>query len=233
MIDIRKSHDRGAANHGWLQSRHTFSFGDYYDPAHMGFGPLRVINEDRVAPAAGFGTHGHRDMEIVSYVIDGALQHADSLGGGSIIRPGEVQRMTAGSGVRHSEYNASKTDPVHFLQIWILPEAEGLAPGYEQKAFDPAGADDAFQALVSRDGREGSLRIHQDAGIFRARLSAGAELTRTADPERLYWLQAVTGALEVNGARLEAGDGAAIRRADRLDLSGVTDAEILLFDLAA
>ena len=231
MLEIRKSDERGAANFGWLDTKHTFSFGHYVDPKFMGIGPLRVINEDRVDPAAGFDTHGHKDMEIISYVLSGALEHKDSIGTGSIIRPGEVQRMTAGKGIRHSEYNHSKTDPVHFLQIWIIPEAEGLEPGYEQKSFDPELSRGALQLVGSRDGRDGSVTIHQDADLYVSRLAPGQRVTHDTNSDRVLWVQVAHGSAHVNGAQLDAGDGASIRNVSSVELTGVEDAEILLFDM--
>ncbi|MEL6363318.1 MAG: pirin family protein [Pseudomonadota bacterium] len=231
MITIRKAEDRGPADFGWLKSRHSFSFGQYYDPKHMGFRSLRVINEDRVAPGAGFGAHPHKDMEILSYVLDGGLEHKDSLGTGSVIKPGDVQRMTAGTGVTHSEFNASRTDPVHFLQIWLLPEAKNLAPGYEQTSF--ASERDGRLALVaSRDGRDGSLTIHQDANIFASVLKAGGEAELSIAEGRGAWVQVARGSLAVNGERLDAGDGAAIEDVRRLAFATDEGAEFLVFDLA-
>jgi redox-sensitive bicupin YhaK (pirin superfamily) len=233
MLAIRPANDRGHVDLGWLNSRHTFSFGHYYDPQFMGFGPLRVINEDRVKPGQGFGTHGHRDMEIISYVLDGALEHKDSLGTGSVIRPGDVQRMTAGTGVRHSEYNASDTDPVHFLQIWILPEQDGLEPGYEQKTF----GDDEKRARLclvgSRDGRDGSVTIHQDADLYASLLGAGEVVTHDLGAGRHGWLQVARGSVRLDGNDLAAGDGVALRGSRHLSLEGREDAEILLFDMGA
>ncbi|PPD41399.1 MAG: quercetin 2,3-dioxygenase [Methylocystis sp.] len=230
MQTIRKSEDRGRADFGWLDSRHSFSFGHYRDPEHMGFGPLRVINEDRVAPGGGFPTHPHRDMEIVSYVLEGALEHKDSLGTGSVIRPGDVQRMTAGTGVTHSEYNASKTEPVHFLQIWIVPEREGLPPGYEQKRFDTVEKRGRLRLVASRDGREGSITIHRDADIYATVLGEGENLWRPLAPGRIAWVQVVRGEITVDGARLSAGDGIGISDALELRLAG--RGEALLFDMA-
>jgi redox-sensitive bicupin YhaK (pirin superfamily) len=231
MIAVRKADERGAANFGWLNSRHSFSFGHYYDPAHMGFRALRVINEDRVVPGAGFDTHGHRDMEIISYVLDGALAHKDSLGTGSTIRPGEVQRMSAGTGIRHSEFNASKTEPVHFLQIWILPEREGLAPGYEQREFPPEERKGRLRLLASRDGRDGSVTVHQDVDLYAAVLEAGETVTSRLAPGRHGWLQVARGAVTLNGQALAQGDGAAIRDVRDLAVAAEDDSEILLFDL--
>ena len=231
MITLRKSRDRGIANFGWLDSRHTFSFGHYYDPTQMGFGPLRVINEDRVAPGGGFPTHGHANMEIISVVLAGALEHRDSLGTGSVIRPGDVQRMSAGSGIQHSEFNASKTEPVHFLQIWIQPDRLNIAPGYEQKHFDPAARRDRLCLLASGDGREGSLTMRQDADLFGSLLAAGGVVEHAFAPGRRGWLQVARGEVECNGQRLYAGDGAAIEGEAALRVQATTEAEFLLFDL--
>ncbi|MDH3240926.1 MAG: pirin family protein [Alphaproteobacteria bacterium] len=232
MITIRPSEERGSANLGWLASRHSFSFGDYFDADHMGFGPLRVINEDWVRPGAGFATHGHRDMEIVTFVIEGALAHKDSTGGGSTIHPGNVQRMTAGTGVRHSEYNASDTEPVHLLQIWILPDEAGLAPGYEEKLFDLDGDGGALTLIAAPGGREGSLTIHQDAAVFHGRLADGGSVTHAPEPGRKLWIQVISGALAVNGTQASAGDGLAVSDEARLEIAGARDAEFLLFDMA-
>src|SRR6202521_2686090 len=199
MISVRHAAQRGTANFGWLDSRHTFSFGDYYDPEQMGFGPLRVINEDRVKPGAGFGTHGHEDMEIISYVLDGALEHKDSIGTGSVIRPGDVQVMSAGTGIRHSEFNHSKNEPVHFLQIWVLPDRKGLAPRYDQKSFPNSEKRDRLRLVGSSDGREGSIVIHQDADIYASLLSRGNAVTHALKAGRKSWIQVVGGAVEVNG----------------------------------
>ena len=231
-MKIRRSSERGRAEHGWLRSFHTFSFADYYDPAHMGFRELRVINEDRVQPRRGFGTHSHRDMEIVSYVLDGALEHKDSLGTGSVIRPGDVQRMSAGTGVSHSEFNHSATELVHFLQIWILPEREGLAPSYEQKRFPPEERRGKLRLLASRDGSAGSVRIHQDVALYGALLGVGESVEYTLRPGRHAWLQLARGRCEVGGLALEAGDGLAASDEASLRITGTRDAELLLFDLA-
>jgi quercetin 2,3-dioxygenase len=233
MITIRSAQDRGAVNLGWLDTRHTFSFGEYYDPSHMGFASLRVINEDKVTPSQGFPTHAHRDMEIVTYVLKGALEHKDSLGTGSIIRPGEVQRMSAGTGIRHSEYNASKTDPVHLLQIWILPEQNGIEPSYEQKKFELDQAQGQLKLVGSRDGREGSVTIHQDVSLYAGTLQNGDTITYSLTPGRAVWLQVARGAVTLNGQPLTAGDGAAIAQESNLTLEGTQAAEILLFDMAA
>jgi redox-sensitive bicupin YhaK (pirin superfamily) len=230
MITIRPSDERGHFDHGWLNTYHTFSFADYYDPSHMGFRSLRVINEDRVQPGMGFGTHGHRDMEILSYVLEGELEHRDSMGTGSIIRPGEVQRMTAGTGVTHSERNPSPDDLVHFLQIWILPEKRGLTPGYEQKAF--ADLNGRLRLLASGDGRDGSLTIHQDVDLYGAKLAVGAAVTHPFRPRRNGWLQIARGTAEIDGKRLSAGDGAAISDEAAVTIRAQGDTEALLFDLA-
>ena len=231
MITIRKAGERGGADHGWLNTKHTFSFADYYDPKFMGFRSLRVINEDRVQPGQGFGTHGHRDMEIVSYVLSGALEHKDNLGTGSIIRPGDVQRMSAGTGVLHSEYNPSRTDPVHFLQIWIFPDKKGIKPGYEQKAFPAAERTDVLRLVASRDGRDGSLTIHQDAELYTTLLSKGGSVSHAMKPGRFAWVQVARGEITLNGKALKTGDGASVSGESSLDLKGTKDAEVLLFDL--
>jgi redox-sensitive bicupin YhaK (pirin superfamily) len=228
MIRIRKSDERGHFDHGWLNTYHTFSFADYHDPDFMGFRDLRVINEDRVAPSQGFGTHGHRDMEIISYVLEGELGHADSMGTGSVIRPGEVQRMSAGTGVRHSEKNASD-QPVHFLQIWILPERHGITPGYEQKAFPASERDGRLRLVASRDGREGSLTIHQDVDLYTTTLHDGASVDFDFRPDRYGWVQVARGSVSLNGETLVAGDGAAIEKESHVTIAG--DGEVLLFDL--
>jgi len=232
MFTVRKAAERGGADYGWLRTAHTFSFNTYYDPAFMGFRSLRVINEDVVQPSQGFGEHGHRDMEIVTYVLSGRLGHRDSMDHESVLRAGEFQRMTAGRGVRHSEMNASADEPVHFYQIWLLPERPGLAPGYEQKAFPEAGRRDAWQVVASPDGRDGSLRIHQDASIHLATLGGGAELTRALAPGRHAWLQVLKGSVELNGRPLETSDGAAISDESSLSIKAGSPAEVMLFDLA-
>jgi quercetin 2,3-dioxygenase len=234
MITIRPAQARGAANFGWLDSRHTFSFGEYYDPNHMGFADLRVINEDEVSPGKGFSTHGHKDMEIISYVLEGALEHKDSIGTGSVIRPGDVQRMSAGTGIRHSEYNASQTDPVHFLQIWILPAEKDIEPGYEQKTFTAAEKQGQFRLVGSRDGREGSITIHQDVDLYAAELSNAAIAQHTFASSRVGWLQVARGSVKLNDQTLNAGDGAAIAQENAIAIQGITpDAEVLLFDMQA
>jgi redox-sensitive bicupin YhaK (pirin superfamily) len=227
MIQVRRAEDRGHFDHGWLNTYHTFSFADYYDPEFMGFRALRVINEDRVKPGRGFGTHSHRDMEIVTYVLDGELAHRDSMGTGSVTRPGEVQRMSAGSGVLHSEMNPSPVAPVHFLQIWILPESRGIEPSYEQKEFSREPG--KLLLVASHDGKDGSLTIHQDAKIFAATLD-GKSIAYDLPAGRYAWLQLARGAATVNGEELRAGDGAAIEDERKLTIEG--DGEILLFDLA-
>ncbi len=232
MITVRRGAERGLAELGWLTSRHTFSFGSYHDPRHMGFRALRVINDDWIAPGAGFDPHGHRDMEIVTYVLEGALEHNDSLGTGSVIRPGEVQRMSAGTGITHSEYNHSPTEPVHLLQIWIVPETAGLPPGYEQRDFPAAERRGRLRLVASRDGRDGSLTIHQDAALYAAVLEAGEAVSHGAKPGRHVWLHVARGAVDLNGHALEEGDGAAASDETRLDIAAREDAEILLFDLA-
>jgi redox-sensitive bicupin YhaK (pirin superfamily) len=231
-LTIRRASERGHAVHGWLDSFHTFSFADYQDPAHMGYRALRVINEDRVAPGQGFGRHPHQDMEILSYVLEGALEHKDSLGTGSIIRPGDVQRMSAGTGVTHSEFNASKTEGVHFLQIWIVPDRRGHAPGYEQKAFSVQERTGTLRLVASSDGRDGSLTIHQAARVYAGLLAAEAETTFRLEPGRHAWVHVARGAIDLNGVRLEAGDAAAVDSPGELKLAGRTAADVLVFDLA-
>lgn len=231
MITLRPSDERGRADHGWLQSRHSFSFADYHDPRHMGFRHLRVINEDRVAPGRGFGTHPHHDMEIISYVLDGAMEHRDSLGTGSIIRPGEVQRMTAGTGVTHSEFNHSKSAPLHFLQIWIIPERRGLAPGYEQKRFDLDTDRGRLHLVASPKGGD-AVRLHQDVSLYAARLDPGAGITHRFSAGRHGWLQLIDGELRANDLTLSPGDGAAISQEEHLHLEATAPAHFLLFDLA-
>ena len=232
MIRIRKAKERGHARHGWLESYHTFSFADYHDPAHMGFRALRVINEDRVQPEEGFGTHSHRDMEIITYVLDGALKHKDSLGTGSVIRPGEVQRMSAGTGVSHSEFNASRGEIVHFLQIWIIPEKAGLPPSYEQREFPSPELVDRLRLVASRDARDGSITVHQDVDLYAAMLSPKTTLRHELSGGRHAWLQVAFGELSVNGQTVAAGDGAAISDEPKVELAAREDSEILLFDLA-
>jgi quercetin 2,3-dioxygenase len=232
MIAVRKSAERGRANHGWLDSRHTFSFADYYDPQHMGFRALRVINEDRVQPGQGFGTHAHRDMEIISYVLEGQLAHRDSMGTGSVIRPGDVQRMSAGTGVRHSEMNPSPTDGVHFFQVWLLPERQGIEPSYQQKTFEDADKRGRFRLVAARDGRDGAITVHQDVDLYAALFDAGDQVTVTLRPGRHAWIQVARGEIAVNGQVLDAGDGAAISDETTLTVSASAASEVLLFDLA-
>jgi hypothetical protein len=232
MIHIRRQQERGKTRLSWLDSRHTFSFGDYHDPRHMGFGALRVINEDRVTAGAGFPTHGHRDMEIVTYVLEGELAHRDSTGTSSVIRTGEVQRMSAGTGINHSEFNNSTDDAVHFLQIWILPERPAITPAYEQCAFGAEGKAGKWRLIASRDGAQGSLTVQQDAKIHLANLNGGATLEFSAQPKRKMWLQLVLGAAELNGQAMAAGDGAAVTDETKMELIASTAAEIMLFDLA-
>ena len=231
-LTLRRSEDRGHADFGWLDSRHTFSFGRYIDRNHMGFGPLRVINDDRVAGGGGFPTHPHADMEIITYILDGALQHGDSLGTGSVIRPGDVQRMSAGTGIEHSEFNASKTDPVHLLQIWIVPETKGITPSYEQKAFTQAEKRGQLRLVASRGGRDGSVSLHRDADMFATLLDAGQSVRHTLRDGRAAWVQVARGSVSLNGTRLEAGDGVAIEDAGELAFDGARDAEVLVFDMA-
>jgi redox-sensitive bicupin YhaK (pirin superfamily) len=231
MQTVRHSNERGAASFGWLDSRHTFSFGHYHDPRFMGFGPLRVINEDHVQPARGFDTHGHRDMEIISYVVSGALRHEDSMGNVSVIRPRDVQRMTAGTGVRHSEYNASNQEDAHFLQIWIEPEAANLPPAYEQKAFPAEQRKNQLRLVVAQGGRDGAVSIHRDADIYAGLLEAGVTLQHEFNVGREGWLQVVRGALQANGMALHAGDGLALRDIPALMLQATAQSEVLLFDM--
>jgi redox-sensitive bicupin YhaK (pirin superfamily) len=233
MIEIRKSEERGRAHHGWLQSQHSFSFADYYDPRHTGVGPLLVINEDRVAPGAGFGTHGHRDMEIISYVLDGALEHKDSMGTGSVLHYGDVQRMSAGSGVRHSEFNGSQTEPVHFLQIWIQPNAKGIAPSYEEKHFAAEEKQGKLRLIASGDGREGSVLIHQDASLYAAILNGGERIEHALQAGRLGYVHVIRGRVEVNGVALQGGDAVKIGAEDKVVFANAEAAELLLFDLPA
>ncbi len=236
MITIRPKNERGVADFGWLDSRHTFSFGSYYDPNHMGFASLRVINEDKVIPAQGFGTHGHRDMEIISYVLSGELAHKDSMGNGSVIRPGDVQRMSAGTGVRHSEFNASKNNPVHFLQIWIMPDRAGLEPSYEEKNFTTEEKQGKLRLVGSPDGRDGSVTIHQDVNLYLASLRKGDRLTHKIADNRVAWLQVTKGAVLLGDRLLQAGDGAAIVDEAEViiqyeNIENSPETEILLFDM--
>ena len=232
MLTLRKASERGHARHGWLDSHHTFSFADYHDPDHMGFRSLRVINDDRVEGGQGFGSHPHRDMEIISYVLDGALAHKDSMGTGAVIRPGDVQRMSAGTGVVHSEVNASKTDEVHFLQIWLLPERRGLSPGYEQKAFGDADKRGRLKLVASPDGRDGSVTIHADAYLYASLFGAGESGELALAPGRHAWVQVARGSVRVNGQALGEGDGLAATGEALLRYEGIDDAEVLTFDLA-
>jgi len=232
MLTIRKAEDRGHANHGWLNTYHTFSFANYYEPKHMGFRALRVINEDRVSPGNGFGTHGHRDMEIITYVLEGALEHKDSIGTGSVIQLGEVQRMSAGTGILHSEFNHSKTESVHFLQIWLLPEKEGLPPSYEQRNFSPAKTPGKLHLVAARDGRDAAVTVHQDVDLYAAVLEPGDRVSHSLQSQRHAWVQVARGAITLNGLSLDKGDGAAISEETDVVIEATTDAEILLFDLA-
>jgi redox-sensitive bicupin YhaK (pirin superfamily) len=232
MIEVRPAGERGETRIDWLDSKHSFSFGDYHDPDNMGFGVLRVINDDRVAPSRGFGTHPHRDMEILSYVVEGELQHKDDMGNGSVIRRGDVQRMTAGTGVLHSEFNPSKVSPVHFLQIWILPEKRGLEPGYEQKAFSSSDKKGRLRLVASRDGREGSVILHQDVRVYAAELASGERTSHALAKDRAAWVQIVAGRAIINGKALGEGDGAALAEEETIELLGDADTELLLFDLA-
>jgi quercetin 2,3-dioxygenase len=231
MIKVRRANERGRSNFGWLDSRHSFSFGDYHDPGQMGFRALRVINDDKVDASSGFGTHGHRDMEIISYVLSGALGHKDDMGNGSTIVPGDVQRMSAGTGVRHSEWNHSPSEAVHFYQIWIVPEARGIAPSYEQRNFPPLELSDRWRLVASRDGRDGSVKIHQDAEIHATKLAPGASVRHALGKGRHAWVQVALGAVTLNGMLLSQGDGVAVSEESSLELSGVDQAEVLLFDL--
>lgn len=232
MVNIRRSNERGGGDFGWLNTRHTFSFDTYYDPKHTSFRSLRVINEDWVAPGQGFPTHPHRDMEIITYVLEGALEHKDSLGTGSIIRPGDGQRMSAGRGIRHSEANPSKTNPVHLLQIWIMPGRQGHEPSYEQKTFPESEKRGKLRLIAGPDGKDGSVTIHQDAKLYVSLLNPGQEVTHDLSKGRHAWLQVAKGAVELNGKPLNQGDGAAVNDEQKLAIKGTQDAEILLFDLA-
>jgi redox-sensitive bicupin YhaK (pirin superfamily) len=231
MITVRPAKERGHFDHGWLDTYHSFSFSEYLDPSHMGFRSLRVINEDRVDPRAGFPPHSHRDMEIITYVLAGALAHKDSMGNGSVIRPGDVQRMSAGTGVTHSEANGSETEPVHLLQIWILPEKRGITPSYEEKRFSPEEKRGRLRLVASRDGADGSVTIHQDARVYASLLDPGQTVRHTLDRGRGAWLQLVAGAATVNGAALATGDGAAIQNEGTLEIHAGEPTELLLFDL--
>jgi len=232
MFTLRRAEDRGHANHGWLESYHSFSFADYYDPKHMGFRSLRVINEDRVEPGKGFGTHSHRDMEIISYVLEGGLEHRDSMQNGAVIRPGDVQTMSAGTGVTHSEFNASRTDLVHFLQIWLLPEHKGKTPSYEQKTFSSAEKQGRLRLVASPDGQDGSVTIHTDARLYSGLFDRGETAEHALLPGRHAWVQVARGEVKVQGEVLRAGDGAALSDEALVRLEGVDQGEVLLFDLA-
>ena len=232
MMTIRPASERGHAEHGWLDSHHTFSFADYYDPAHMGFRGLRVINEDRVAPAQGFGTHPHRDMEIISYVLEGALEHKDSMGTGSVIKPGDVQRMSAGTGVRHSEKNASPNEGVHFLQIWIMPEKQGIEPSYEQKAFTEQDKRGRLRLVASPDGRDGSVTVHSDVMLYAGQFDGSESAELALSGGRHAWIHVARGKVRVNGRELSAGDGASLSDEKSVKIDGGKDGEVLVFDLA-
>ncbi len=232
MIQIRPANQRGHANHGWLDTFHTFSFASYYDPSHMGFRTLRVINDDTVAPAQGFGRHGHRDMEIISYVLDGALEHEDNMGTGSVLRSGDVQRMTAGTGVTHSEFNHSSTEELRFLQIWILPGEEGLTPGYEERHFTREEKLNQLRLIASPTGRGDSLTVHQDVSVFAAILEPDKELSYTFSPGRHGWIQVAGGRVRIAGQELGRGDGVKLSDLDDIKINGIEESELLLFDLA-
>jgi redox-sensitive bicupin YhaK (pirin superfamily) len=232
MMTLRKAEARGGANHGWLDTKHTFSFANYYDVRHMGFRSLRVINEDRVIPGAGFGTHPHRDMEIISYVLEGGLAHKDSMGTGSVITPGDVQRMSAGTGVYHSEFNASKQDPVHFLQIWLMPDQTGVTPSYEQKTFGASDKQGRLRLVASPDGQEGSVRIHSNTRLYAGLFDAGERAELSLAKDRHAWVHVARGEVTLNGQPLKAGDGAALSNEARFTLEGVSAGEVLVFDLA-
>jgi len=231
MLTLRRSNERGHANHGWLDTHHTFSFANYYDPRHRGFRSLRVINDDHVAPGMGFGAHSHQDMEIITYVLAGALEHKDSLGTGAVITPGEAQRMSAGTGITHSEFNHSQTDPVHLLQIWILPDQQGLEPSYEQRNFPASEKQSKLRLIAAKDGREGAVTIHQDVDLYASVLAAGDRVSHTFKPNRSAWLQVAQGTAVLNGQTLQAGDGVAVS-GEPLEVTTDSAAEILLFDLA-
>ncbi|MBX6317329.1 pirin family protein [Pigmentiphaga sp.] len=231
MLTLRRSHERGRADHGWLQTAHTFSFADYFDPAHMGFGPLRVINDDHIAPGSGFGMHGHRDMEIITYVLEGAIEHRDSMGNGSIIRPSNVQRMSAGTGVMHSEFNPDPQRMTHLLQIWILPDRKGVAPGYEERAFSEADKRGRLRLVASPDGADGSVSMHQDARVYAGLFDGEEHAEHALAPGRRAWVHVARGAVRVNGEALSEGDAAAIEDEASLVIDGGKGAEVLLFDL--
>ena len=232
MIQVRKAADRGHANHGWLDTYHTFSFGDYHDREHMGFRSLRVMNEDRVEPGKGFGTHPHRDMEIVTYVLEGALEHKDSMGNGEVLRPGEFQRMSAGTGITHSEFNPSEVEPVHLYQIWLFPERKGIEPSYEQKQFRDEERHNQLRLVASRNAAEGSLMIHQNACIFLSKIDNGEQVSHRLAEGRHAWLQVLRGSVLLNGDDLQTSDGAAVSEESSLTIQATSDAEIMLFDLA-
>ena len=232
MITVRKSEARGHANHGWLDSYHTFSFASYYDPNYMNFRSLRVINEDVVSPGKGFGTHGHSDMEIITYVLEGALEHKDSLGTGAVIKPGEVQRMTAGTGIQHSEFNHSQTDPVHLLQIWLLPDTKGLSPSYEQRDFPLAERRGKLRLVAARDARDGAVKVHQDVDLYAAVLDKDSRVFHALQPNRHAWLQVARGSVLLNGLTLKNGDAGAVSGESEVVIEATEDAEFLLFDLA-
>ncbi|WP_445172446.1 pirin family protein [Microcoleus sp.] len=232
MITVRKSEARGHANHGWLDSYHTFSFASYYDPNYMNFRSLRVINEDVVSPGKGFGTHGHSDMEIITYVLEGALEHKDSLGTGAVIKPGEVQRMTAGTGIQHSEFNNSQTDPVHLLQIWLLPDTKGLSPSYEQRDFPLTERRGKLRLVAARDARDGAVKVHQDVDLYVAVLDKDSRVSHALQPHRHAWVQVARGSVLLNGLTLENGDAAAVSDEAEVVIEAAEDAEFLLFDLA-
>ncbi len=232
MITVRRSAQRGHFNFGWLDTRHTFSFGEYLDPAHMGFRSLRVINEDRVQPGEGFPTHGHRDMEILTFVVAGSLEHRDSLGNGSVIRPGDVQRMSAGTGVQHSESNASANEPVHLFQVWIIPQYPGGVPSYEQKSFAAPAQPPELRLVATSDGRDGSVTVHQDVAVYLGEIGAAQSVTHELDAKRHAWVQIIRGDISVNGASLASGDGAAISAERRLESVATLPSQLLLFDLA-
>ncbi len=232
MITIRKATDRGHADHGWLKTWHTFSFASYQDPKHVRFRSLRVMNEDIVAPGQGFGTHPHNDMEIVTYVLSGALEHRDSMGNGEVLRPGEFQRMTAGTGITHSEFNPSKDEPVHLYQIWLYPKSKGLTPSYEQKAFDAALRQNKLQLVASTDGKDGSLTIHQDANVSLIDLQSGVSVNVPIGAGRALWVQVLRGSVTIGGMAVDTSDGAAIEAESQIEISAVTNAELMIFDLA-
>lgn len=232
MITIRKARNRGHANHGWLDTYHTFSFSSYYDPAHMGFRSLRVMNEDFIAAGAGFGTHPHHDMEIVTYVLEGALEHKDSMGNGEVLRPGEFQRMSAGTGITHSEFNPSPEQPTHLYQIWLLPQSKGIEPSYEQKYFDDSRMHNGLRLVASPDGADGSLTIHQDARIYLSKIDTGQSVDLELPTGRHAWLQVLRGSVTLNGQPMNTSDGAAVSEESRLTIKADSNAEIMLFDLA-